>query len=516
MKTSLAAAAAAGFLLALAFPPFNLDFLAWIAFVPLLCVLEQDGTPGRAPFYGAAFGIAFFMLDMNWIYSTLVTHGHFGAVPAVLTFLALIFMLAAFPAGFASAVAVCGRRGFSVFLTAPFIWTGIEYIRAVIFSGFPWDLAGYSQAGRLHVVQIADITGIYGISFLLLLVNGAAADLIQSVAQKKRPRLLMLGIAVLIAVSAIMYGQVRILEFSPASPSGESCPIGVLQGNIPQEMKWEARTRELTFSTYERLGAAAVREGARLLIWPETSVPVLFGTRDPDTQQPGRISEILGVPMLVGAPYCETVDGNDYYYNSALLMDGVNLTGRYDKIHLVPFGEYMPLSWLLPLGPGIAAREADYSPGHFMTVLSVPGCVPFSVLICYEAIFPDLARAALANGAQLLVNITNDGWFGDTGAPYQHLAMAKLRSVENRVWLLRSANTGISAAFDPAGNMVTSIPLQKEGYFVVTVPRAGRAGSFYCSFGDIFAWLCVAACGCMGLWCFITRDRQRIGYIAGH
>jgi apolipoprotein N-acyltransferase len=137
--------------------------------------------------------------------------------------------------------------------------------------------------------------------------------------------------------------------------------------------------------------------------------------------------------MLIGAPSLRLVQGATSYYNSAFLVDGPSLRFRYDKIHLVPFGEYMPWTWLLPLGPGIAAREADFTPGETMTVMSVDECPPFSVLICYEAIFPELSRLALKNGAKLLINITNDGWFGATAAPYQHLAMARVRSIENRV-----------------------------------------------------------------------------------
>ncbi len=156
----------------------------------------------------------------------------------------------------------------------------------------------------------------------------------------------------------------------------------------------------------------------------------------------------------------------------------------------------MPWSWILPLGPGIAAREADYSPGDTMTVMHWRNCPPFSVLICYEAIFPELARLAVRNGAKLLVNITNDGWFGATAAPHQHLAMAGLRSIENRVWLVRSANTGISAAFDPSGRMVKSLPLQHEGLFTVTVSEPNVRKSFYCRFGDVFAWGCVGIIDC--------------------
>jgi apolipoprotein N-acyltransferase len=509
MKASVAVPAGGGLLLALAFPPFGFDFLAWIAFVPLLLLLEQDCDQARAPVYGAVFGLGFFAVDMSWIYSTVVTHGHFATIPAVLTFFGLVLVLAAFPTSFAAAVVFCSRRGLSVALVAPFVWTATEYLRSTVFTGFPWDLAGYSQTSRLHVVQIADLTGVYGISFLILLVNGTVAEQVRSAMQKERPLMLLLGTTLLVAVLTLAYGHFRIQDFPEVPASGPTCQIGVLQGNIPQDEKWEIRERENTFNTYEKLGAKAVQEGARLLIWPETSVPVLFGVRDPDAERPGDISLRLDAPMLVGAPYCITANREDHYYNSAFLMEGHTIKGRYDKMHLVPFGEYMPLSWLLPLGPGIAAREADYSPGESMTVMSLEGCPTFSVLICYEAIFPELARMAVSRGAQLLVNITNDGWFGATGAPYQHLAMAGLRSVENRVWLLRSANTGVSAAFDPAGRMVKSIPLQQSGHFVVQAPCSEEVGSFYSRFGDIFAWFCISASGFLFLWCFFNRGMTK-------
>jgi apolipoprotein N-acyltransferase len=510
MKTSIAASAGSGVLLALAFPPFSLDFLAWIAFVPLLLILEEDCDPGHAPLLGAVFGLAFFSVDLSWIYTTVVTHGHFAAIPAVLTFLALIVVLAMFPAVFTTALAFCARRGFSVALAAPFVWTATEYLRSMLFTGFPWDLVGYSQTARLNLIQIADLTGVYGISFLILLVNGTIAQQVRAITHKEKPRILLLGTTGLIVALTLAYGHFRIQDFPPPKAGQRSCRIGILQGNIPQDEKWEASERRHTFDTYEKLASEAVQKGARLLIWPETSVPVLFGTRDPDTKVPGEISRILKVPMLVGAPYCVTTNGKDRYYNSAFLVQGTTIKYRYDKIHLVPFGEYMPLSWLLPLGPGIAARDGDYSSGRSMTVMSLGGFPRFSVLICYEAIFPELARTAVEKGAQLLVNITNDAWFGASGAPYQHLAMARLRSVEDRVWLLRSADTGISAAFDPAGRRIKVVPLLRKGYFVVKIPCPERPGSFYSLFGDVFAWLCVAASCCLLIWSFVGTKQTKL------
>ncbi len=492
MIVSLVATAGGGLLLSLAFPPFRFDFFAWFAFIPLFWAIHNDSRPSFCALYGAAFGIVFFSVDLHWIYHALTVYGHFGVPSAVALLAGMVLTLSLIPAAFTLLLSLLSNKGIAPSLAAPFLWTALEYVRTVLFTGFPWDLAGYSQMPHALVIQIADITGVYGISFLLLLVNGVLWELIRVKIDRSRPPLRLAAITALTMILVLVYGDVRLTEFSLTPKDKSRFALGILQGNIPQEIKWEEASRRCTFSTYEKLGRHAVEEGAGLLIWPETSAPVLFGGRNPDCKEPGKISQRLRVPMLVGAPFAKIVRGATRYYNSAFLVDGPVLRYRYDKMHLVPFGEYMPLTWLLPLGPGIAAREADYSPGNNMTVMHVKGCPPFSVLICYETIFPQIAADAVRKGARMLVNITNDGWFGKTAAPHQDLAMAGMRSVENRVWLVRSANTGISAAFDPAGRMVSEIPLGREGACTVNLPSNASAGSLYSRFGDVFAWLCIA------------------------
>ncbi|MGO9568556.1 MAG: apolipoprotein N-acyltransferase [Desulfomonilaceae bacterium] len=499
MIAPLVASVGGGLLLSCAFPSLQLDFLTWIAFVPLFWAIHKDSRPAFAALYGVAFGIAFFSVDLSWIYHTLTVHGHFGFASALAMFVGMILTLALFPGAFAFVLALLLNRGITPVFSAPFLWTALEYFRTALFTGFPWDLTGYSQAGRETVIQIADITGVYGVSFLLLLVNGTLWEVLRATMKRDRFPVKLVATTALTLILVLVYGSARIAHFSSGQQDKSGFVVGILQGNIPQEIKWEDASRRHTFATYERLGEQAVQEGAQLLVWPETSAPVLFGGGNPDWQRPGEISLRLKVPMLVGAPSIKMIDGVTCYYNSAFLVDGTMLRYRYDKMHLVPFGEYMPLTWLLPLGPGIAARDADYSPGDKMTVMHMKGYPPFSVLICYETIFPALARTAVGKGASMLINITNDGWFGDSAAPYQHLAMAGMRSVENRVWLVRSANTGISAAFDPAGRMVSRIPLEQEGVCTVRVPGTAAAGSLYTRFGDLFAWSCIAVSVLLGL-----------------
>lgn len=497
MKASLLAAVTGGALLSAAFPPLGLDLLAWVAFIPFLWAIERARTPVEAALHGAVFGAAFFFLDVRWIYGTLTTHGHISAIPAVSLLVGMVLVLSLAPAAFAWLTAVFARAGWRPAFTAAFTWTVIEYVRATVLGGFPWDLTGYAAADRLILAQVADVTGIYGLSFLIVLVNAALWEVLEHWSARDRPPWGLVIAAALALVAVIGYGSARLAAF-PADTGGGSFRVGVLQANIPQEIKWDEETRDSTFQAYEKLAEAAAGEGAGLLVWPETSVPVLFGPTSAGWKRPGVISERLKTPMLVGAPSEIVEDGRSRYYNSAFLVDGRSLRYRYDKIHLVPFGEYMPLSWLLPIGPGIAAREEDYTPGEIMTVMHVDGCPAFCVLICYEAIFPELSRLAVANGARVLVNITNDGWFGETAAPYQHFRMARMRSIENRVPLIRCANTGISAAFDAAGRIVRTLPLNTAGFFVVDVPRRPNGKSVYSRWGDLFAWACVAAVAVVG------------------
>jgi apolipoprotein N-acyltransferase len=495
----LVVSAGGGLLLSFAFYPLRLDFLAWIAFVPLFWAIHKDSRPAFAALYGMTFGIAFFSVDLSWIHHALAVHGRFGSASTLALFVGVILTLALFPEAFAFVSALLLNRGIPPALAAPFLWTALEYFRTGVFTGFPWDLSGYSQVGRETVIQIADITGVYGVSFLLLLVNGSLWEVMRATMKRDRFPVKLVATTGLTLLLVLVYGSVRIAYFSTDQQYKSGVVVGILQGNIPQEIKWKYASRRHTFATYERLGEKAVQEGAQLLVWPETSAPVLFGGSDPDWQRPGEISLRLKVPMLVGAPSTRTVGGIKRYYNSAFLVDGTELRYRYDKIHLVPFGEYMPLAWLLPLGHGIATEGEDYSPGEEMTVMHLEEHTALGVLICYESIFPEIARTAIGKGASVLLNITNDGWFGDTAAPYQHLAMARMRSLENRVWLVRSANTGVSAVFDPTGRMVSRIPLNQEGICTVRVPSSSTAGSFYTRFGDLFAWCCISVSIILGL-----------------
>jgi apolipoprotein N-acyltransferase len=493
MIVSAAAGACGGLLLALSFPVHNLDILAWIAFVPLFWGIRRAETPSKAAIAGLFFGWSFFLIDLSWIYDTLVVHGHFKQVTAVAMYIGMACILACVPALFGFVLAYASGSILTTAFLSPFLWVALEYGRSVIFGGFPWDLTGYSQIGRLTLIQVTDITGVYGISFMVLIVNAAIWTVLELVSSGEKISWTSAACAVILLVLVSAYGYKRMADYPEYEPESDSADIGILQGNIEQDVKWSHAGKEYAYAVYERYGSEAVKKGAQLLVWPETAVPAQFVLGNEAWKRTSGISERLGAPMLVGAPSMKVIKSKPHFFNSAFLVDGRNVDFQYNKIHLVPFGEYMPLNWLLPLGPGLATRKSDYTPGREMTIMRTKGVPLFAVLICYEAVFPELACRAVRNGAGMLVNITNDGWFGFSAAPYQHLNMARMRSVENRVWFLRSANTGVSAVFDPAGREVGRIGYGEEGVLLARVPKRWGGGSLYSRYGDIFAWMCIIA-----------------------
>jgi apolipoprotein N-acyltransferase len=263
--------------------------------------------------------------------------------------------------------------------------------------------------------------------------------------------------------------------------------VSIVQGNIEQSIKWDPGFQERTIAIHNRLTREAGR-GADLIVWPETAVPFFLREGGPLSQQVLDLAKEMQSYLLVGSPD-RARDISSRYYNSAFLISPEGkIVQKYDKIHLVPFGEYVPLKSLLFFVQKMATGIGDFSPGQAFTVFEAPAG-RFGVLICFEAIFPDQVRRYVLAGADFLVNITNDAWFGDSSAPYQHLSMAALRAVENGVILVRAANTGISALVTPTGRIVKQSDLFVETVLSGTMARRS-AETFYTRYGDVFAWGC--------------------------
>jgi apolipoprotein N-acyltransferase len=488
-----AAAVLSGLLLAAAFPKWDQNYLLAVALVPLLWALR--GQSRAAAFWlGLVSGLTYFAGLLYWIvYVTRV----FGGLPLPLclgVLLSLAGYLSLYRGLWALAVNWGEARGFSLLWWAPVVWVALEYGQTYIISGFPWELLGTGLYRFPVFLQAADLAGVYGLSFLLVLVNAGIFLLLYPLRGRERRRFFQLTVLILILAAWVGYGYYRLGALDKLAAASPRIKVAVVQGNIKQGEKWKKEMVQATLDRYGELTAQV--KGADLIIWPETAAPFFF-LRTPDlTGQVQAIAQAAGGYLLFGAPAYELTTQKEVFYNRAYLLSPEgNVAGYYDKAHLVPFGEYVPLKRLFSfMGIGkMVAMVGDFAEGKVGGVVSLPqGEV--GPLICFESIFPDLSRAQVQNGARLLVNMTNDAWYGTTSAPYQSLAMAVLRSVETHVCMARAANTGISAFIGPDGRILWQSDLFVPAAQALELPWL-KGGSLYTRIGDIFAWGCVIITG---------------------
>ena len=403
-----------------------------------------------------------------------------------------------------------GLGGAAVFAAA---WVSLEYLQTLLPFGFPWSLLGYAAGRSAPMMQAADLAGVWGLSFIAVLVNLAIAQRV--VAGRRALASVSLTAAVLLALFA--YGVVRLSGAPPmdtggAASNGEIRADGLLvatvQGNVEQSRVWDPGELRSILENHLRLSSDAVAAGADLIVWSESSVPVRGGLGgDPSTRATlAQFARRNATTMVVGSPHFGlSVDGDPWVSNAAFVIgaDG-EWAGRYDKVRLVPFGEYVPLNWLFrfvaPLVDAIAGfRRGDRDQELFS---DPSGGVPaFAMAICYEIVFPGHVRRQVARGATFVTTITNDAWFGDTFAPYQHFSMARMRAVESRRYLVRAANTGISGIVDPWGRVLAVTSLDRSALTTARVlPRSEM--TLYVRWGDVLPWLCVllALAGSLAAW----------------
>ena len=521
LARSLVLAGVSGLFLPLSFPKSELGLLAWIALVPLHWALDGK-TKTQAFWIGWLSGTIAFTGMMAWVVTTMNTY---GKVPLVISY-AIMLLLTAYLGlyvGLYSAGAVWFRTlipRYGLF-AVPCLWVSLELIRTYFLSGLPWGLLGYSQYRQIEVIQIADHMGVYGVSFLIVLVNVALAELLSwlmPLCRGFRPARLPWELAAMTALLVTLsweYG-LRTLSGAPFSDiPRSSLTVGVVQPNVDQAVKWDTAYREETLARFDRL-TGRLGSATDLVIWPEAATPFVF-EREPVYQlQLIALANRAQAPILFGSPALRFYpDRRPYLLNSAYLLspDG-QLLGRYDKHHLVPFGEYIPLkSSLLMFLDKLVEGIGDFEAGPGPTILTMtpkarsstvgiasttPRPVKFGVAICYEVIFPNLVRQFAANGAEFLVTVTNDAWFGPSSAPSQHFSMVVFRSVENHLAFARAANTGISGFIDPFGRIVEATPIFTEQAIQATI-RVWRPHTFYSRHGDVFAYGCVIICALLCL-----------------
>lgn len=515
-----------GVLLILSFPGFDLELLAWVALVPLFYSIAGKGLY-HSFMLGFLTGVISFLGIVYWIIVAVHTYGNVPLILSGFILLLLVVYLGLYIGVFAFLTRfIQVRSGLQTMLFTPVLWAALEYLRSFLLTGFPWANLGYSQYLHLPMIQMADITGPYGLSFVILLVNatlfkglhswstlrlpglkarvgseltqsGNASPTLQKRAggpangSKKTFLFKEAGVTVVVLLGFLMYGYIKMGRVDRQMAQDVPLKIGLVQGNIDQSVKWDESFQTETLQIYEKLSSKVAEEKPDLIIWPETATPFFF--QDAKKYQPF----ILDIPkkthafLLFGTPSYKIEKGKVNHYNSAYLFSPTGeWIGKYDKIHLVPFGEYVPLQDLLffigSLGEGIG----DFKSGNEIFNFSLPQG-KFGVLICFEIIFPDLARRFVKKGANFLVTITNDAWFGRTSAPYQHFSTAVFRAVENRVFVARAANTGITGFIDPKGKIVKQGRIFAEEAMNGTI-RLSHRKTFYTLYGDVFAWACTA------------------------
>jgi apolipoprotein N-acyltransferase len=478
-------AALSGVLLALSFPKFGHSAVGWIALAPLLTILGR-GSLRRAFALGLLTGAIYFAGTLYWITHVMSVYGGLATPVAAGVNMLLIAYLALFPGIFALIV----RRLFVVFgnralFAAPFVWVATELGRTHLFGGFPWVLLGYSQVSALPVAQLASVLGVFGLSALVASVSAAVAA--AAIARSPRAGAYVPLAAALALVGIVAVWGSRRMASGEWTESGTPLRVGVVQGNVDQGEKWNEGKATAIFANYLRMTRHAMGEGAKLVLWPESSTPFYFEEDRPGADQVRRLAREAGVPILIGSDQIER-GPSVRYFNSAFLVQADGSTaGVYRKMHLVPFGEYVPLKRLLFFAAPLVERVGEFSAGEDPVLLPVDGH-RVSTAICYEIVYPNLVRQFVVRGSELLTTITNDAWFGATSAPYQHFAQAAMRAIESGRYLVRSANTGISGIVDPAGRVIAESRIFEPAVIVGDV-RLLKTTTIYTRSGDLFAYL---------------------------
>lgn len=488
-------------LLIISFPPFDISHGAWVALVPLL--LMTTGKNQKYTFLlSLVCGSAFILGIFNWILEV--------ANYTYLHHVLLVLYLGSYVALFGLLINMTSRRlgvGFAL-VAAPFVWVFLEYIRSnFFFVALPWGLLAHSQYQSPAVIQMASITGVYGISFLIVLVNSAftAAILLargyrpkahvpQPEFLSKRAGLSIMGLAVVCIALTMTYG----LQIVKQPLGGDSIKVSVVQGNIEQTQKWDKNYSRFIMQIYRDLTMKAAMERPDLVVWPETSTPGSINQNFSLNKQLRGLAKQVGIYLLVGSAQRQKFRSKDtkqaLYYNSAFLIPPRGKGQHYNKIRLFPFGEYLPLKNILPWSFISIPEVGGYVPGKEFTVFNHPAG-RFGVTICWENIFPDFVRQFVKRGAGFIINITNEAWFGETAAPYQFLSMSVMRAVENRVSVIRSSNTGISGFIDPYGRVIGRVANDQKkdifvrGFLTLEVPVV-QYKTFYTRYGNIFVYLC--------------------------
>jgi apolipoprotein N-acyltransferase len=496
----------------LIFPLPGLYILSWVAFAPLVVALlrarpagalEIDGSvnlqaakPGQAFLLAYISGIFWYAGTCYWIYNTMHEFGGLSVPLALLALFLFCLYLGLYHGVFGLLLSLAsgpGRDDRRALLAAPFLWVAVELARTRV-TGFPWNLLGTAQVDNISLSRITIWTGVYGVSFEIMLVNVAVAAAFL-VSRKKRSTLL---IASLTAAAVLQAGR---LVDAPALTANHAALL--VQENIPANANWTRDTFERTLLELSGLSvraAAASSPGPAdstpdkidLIVWPESPAPFFTNDplfREPVSQMASETHSWIVTGAIGNAPATQSDRSGSQVFNSAALINpNGDWTARYNKVHLVPFGEYLPFPRLFAFAGGLTKEVGEFGVGTSRAPLDAGG-TQLGIFICYESVFPGEVRQFANQGAQVFVNLSNDGWYGDSGAYAQHLNQTRMRAIENARWILSATNTGVTASIDPYGRTVARLPRKERGALVAPYALTSVT-TFYTRHGDWFAWLC--------------------------
>jgi len=489
--------------LILAFPPFPLGSLAFIALVPFFFFLHNKTcwTSFRA---GALIGLIWGSGTIYWIGWATIP----GLIGSLLVFASYFAFYALIQTWFIR------KWGQKALWSAPFIWTSVEILSALGPMGFPWNTLANTQTFHIQQIQYISVTGMYGVTFLVIMINVLIYRFFRSRLELKR-RILILGAAAVLIIAPWIHGHFVLRN--PVLQSGD-LKISLIQGNIDPFKKWTSSFIDSNFVIYKKLSLKAAEQEPDLIVWPETAAPSYLRRRTIYYRRVQDLVETINIPVLTGAPDYEWTDKGAVTFNAAFFIQPEkDVMDVYHKVRLVPFSEHVPFSEQLPglfsmldkLDLGIGS----YAAGDSMTVFRFKPKnrseeAAFSVGICYDSVFPCTIRQGFRNDAQFLIVITNDGWFGNTSGPRQHAKIAVLRAIENRTWIVRCANTGISEVIDPLGRIIASTSYNQTAVLTENISFSdGR--TFFTEHGHWFPWMITAVSFLLTAAAFILKKKRK-------
>lgn len=486
-----------GILLAVVQPPVSLWFLAYGALIPLLYALGEYPSHHRPFFLGFVTGVVSYLGLIYWVVVAMNTYGGIDIFTSTLILVLFVLYLSLYTGCFAALVSWMETRlSIPAYLSAPILWTLLEYLRGAALTGFPWSFLAHSQYTFLSFIQVASITGTYFISFLIVCVN----CIIYCMATGKRISRIYAGAVCFVIAACLIYGVDRLRDADEGT-----LKTAIIQGNIRQDVKWDEGFKTRTVALYHEKTLQA-GNGTDLVIWPETAMPFIFDDEPYAREHVKGLSSRVGADILFGTIW---KDGQGKFYNSSYIMGKRGETaGIYNKEHLVPFGEYTPLVTYLPILASLTAQGSGFSSGGtHEPIIADTGKI--GILICYEGVFPRITCETVRRGAQVLVNLTNDAWYDKTSAPFQHFAFYVFRAVETDRYVLRSANTGISAIIDPRGRIKEKTPIFEERILKGTFSLRNGL-TFYVRHGDFFILLVlIALLAMVSAQCFVVLRSRR-------